>query len=111
MGPRRDWRGYDNEADAILEAMALQWGHAVIGVDTGFCVVPPTTVSSLQWGHAVIGVDTIDLPNDQDSLQLVLQWGHAVIGVDTAAVGLQSWRYSRTLQWGHAVIGVDTKPA
>ena len=38
----------------------LQWGHAVIGVDTmtGW-PGPHGPGGALQWGHAVIGVDTI----------------------------------------------------
>ena len=36
----------------------LQWGHAVIGVDTGPIEVQSDEAWRLQWGHAVIGVDT-----------------------------------------------------
>ena len=35
MGPRRDWRGYVGALKgADAKGQALQWGHAVIGVDT-----------------------------------------------------------------------------
>ena len=35
MGPRRDWRGYSELLfPQGLELVELQWGHAVIGVDT-----------------------------------------------------------------------------
>ena len=107
MGPRRDWRGYllsvglDGE---ILES--LQWGHAVIGVDTRPRRLLRHSPRPLQWGHAVIGVDTSSegVPTEEPRR---LQWGHAVIGVDTG-----SWEPLRNLvnllQWGHAVIGVDT---
>ena len=40
MGPRRDWRGYDNGRAALRRrAWKLQWGHAVIGVDTRSSIV------------------------------------------------------------------------
>ena len=34
MGPRRDWRGYHNPEEIPTPVEELQWGHAVIGVDT-----------------------------------------------------------------------------
>ena len=34
MGPRRDWRGYQAARDPGEGPGRLQWGHAVIGVDT-----------------------------------------------------------------------------
>ena len=34
MGPRRDWRGYPREEGVLMSLPLLQWGHAVIGVDT-----------------------------------------------------------------------------
>ena len=59
MGPRRDWRGYSvfvvgDGTDGLL----LQWGHAVIGVDTPGRLGREPMLAQLQWGHAVIGVDT-----------------------------------------------------
>ena len=85
MGPRRDWRGYSVDRLATSTPKSLQWGHAVIGVDTprrkdrGACAAP------LQWGHAVIGVDTRLGEKDRGARVVPLQWGHAVIGVDTGA--------------------------
>ena len=61
---------------------------------------------SLQWGHAVIGVDTV-VATGQASESFRLQWGHAVIGVDTLWADLDVAGPAQ-LQWGHAVIGVDT---
>ena len=58
MGPRRDWRGYAEVQTKAWLGSELQWGHAVIGVDTSSAKPSPVSRSSLQWGHAVIGVDT-----------------------------------------------------
>ena len=59
MGPRRDWRGYVAGFGPDQRGIhPLQWGHAVIGVDTGLCREPAMVARQLQWGHAVIGVDT-----------------------------------------------------
>ena len=59
MGPRRDWRGYEDETGPDRPgSVALQWGHAVIGVDTLKSLRGIFEAALLQWGHAVIGVDT-----------------------------------------------------
>ena len=63
MGPRRDWRGYRAPYPTnIATGSPLQWGHAVIGVDTGLSVLVECKETGLQWGHAVIGVDTVHSP-------------------------------------------------
>ena len=62
--------------------MALQWGHALSGMDTRpekSCSVPSST---LQWGHALSGMDTL-LARAPVNKELVLQWGHALSGMDT----------------------------
>ena len=60
MGPRRDWRGYNCIMTKSLASVSLQWGHAVIGVDTMTRPSYSTECGGgLQWGHAVIGVDTL----------------------------------------------------
>ena len=82
MGPRRDWRGYNIVIHGLTKSLGLQWGHAVIGVDTNDPRIPSRARRTLQWGHAVIGVDT-EAPLVARLFDRVLQWGHAVIGVDT----------------------------
>ena len=86
MGPRRDWRGYRQRGTRFHAGEKLQWGHAVIGVDTtqvwlrvslffaasmgprrdwrGYnpALFLPSSSHMLQWGHAVIGVDTTRSP-------------------------------------------------
>ena len=50
MGPRRDWRGYSQAGRGEGWPSTLQWGHAVIGVDTG-----PQALQALQLPLASMG--------------------------------------------------------
>ncbi len=43
----------------------------------------------LQWGHALLSVETTHL-RAGDELLVVLQWGHALLSVETAAQGALS---------------------
>ena len=64
---------------------ALQWGHALSGMDTRIAASAKALVFLLQWGHALSGMDTLDTPRDLSG-QTQLQWGHALSGMDTLTV-------------------------
>ncbi len=59
MGPRHDWRGDLIPRFARLFSWELQWGHAMIGVETASRrLTSQQNAFRLQWGHAMIGVET-----------------------------------------------------
>ncbi len=58
MGPRHDWRGDYDGGKRFHHAGPLQWGHAMIGVETRLDDVMTEGPWELQWGHAMIGVET-----------------------------------------------------
>ena len=45
-------------AVGIIMAFALQWGHALSGMDTILTAPNMVTYLKLQWGHALSGMDT-----------------------------------------------------
>ncbi len=64
------------------EENELQWGHAMIGVETGNPTLTASASRALQWGHAMIGVETRRATSRGVGAP-ALQWGHAMIGVET----------------------------
>ena len=42
----------------MIEMFALQWGHALSGMDTRHFGLKNAILVSLQWGHALSGMDT-----------------------------------------------------
>ena len=64
---------------------------------------------ALQWGHALSGMDTARAETKEGQEQ-GLQWGHALSGMDTT-VRLYFCAAAFKLQWGHALSGMDTIPS
>ncbi len=108
MGPRHDWRGDVIQTQSSPDYYALQWGHAMIGVETKGSSGIPRPPPGLQWGHAMIGVETRSAPRRRTAP------GRASMGPRHDWRGDVSPPVHETaedrLQWGHAMIGVETRP-
>ena len=59
MGPRLGWRGDGaEERFSDWDRYLLQWGHALVGVETFAYTPKGGREPKLQWGHALVGVET-----------------------------------------------------
>ena len=95
-------------AAQVAKALALQWGHAFVSVET-HCDHPPSLWRALlQWGQAFVSVETGKRLSAYDVARIVLQWGHAFVSVETG-VACNSASSVNSLQWGHAFVSVETR--
>ena len=127
------WLAWRHEARSPQGSQAprLQWGHALVGVETRAATIPVAPKPALQWGHALVGVETLrgldpGLTGVVASMGPRLGWrgdgtdcgGNPVRGrCFNGATPWLAWRpcccpwlSSRPpmLQWGHALVGVET---
>ena len=58
MGPRLGWRGDRVHLSGAPRHDELQWGHALVGVETSSTYPGIIRIYVLQWGHALVGVET-----------------------------------------------------
>src|SRR5579883_1113565 len=132
MGPRHDGRGKRNRRhDAHRRQMALQWGHATMGVENARQPLVCALRVVLQWGHATMGVENYSWLAPGLKAAASLQWGHATMGVENRPAGgpvlrladrfngaTPRWAWKthgsppgrsglKGLQWGHATMGVE----
>jgi len=102
--PQQAWKGRRSR-EKPSSSVALQWGHASTGVESGSTPSQVFVITWLQWGHASTGVERSITHNLPASTSL-LQWGHASTGVERCVSVLWT-RYRHVLQWGHASTGVE----
>ncbi len=59
MGPRSFKRGNTRAWREMPDLMlALQWGHALLSVETAHLLILIFRQAPLQWGHALLSVET-----------------------------------------------------